>query len=68
VPLWLQTIFVLLILATAIAFVARQLFSALAGRRSKIGSCCAKGCDAASASPPTPRSAFIPSELLIRRK
>jgi hypothetical protein len=67
-PIWLQTIFVLLILATAIAFVVRQLYSAMLGRRSKIGSCCAKGCDATSPPPPTPRTAFIPSELLIRRK
>jgi hypothetical protein len=66
-PLWLQTIFVLLILATAITFVARQFYSALAGRRSKIGSCCAKGCEPAS-STPTTKTAFIPSELLIRRK
>jgi hypothetical protein len=67
-PLWLQTIFVLLILATAIAFVARQFCSALAGRRSKIGSCCAKGCGDATSPTPKPQTAFIPSELLIRRK
>ena len=67
-PFFLQTIFVLLILATAIAFVARQFYSAMRGRRSKIGSCCAKGCDAGASTPPTPRTAFIPSELLIRRK
>jgi hypothetical protein len=66
-PHWLQTIFVLLILATAIAFVVRQVYSAILGRRSKIGSCCAKGCEPAS-STPTPKTAFIPSELLIRRK
>jgi hypothetical protein len=65
-PQWLQTIFVLLILATALAFVLRQTFSTLAGRRSKLGSCCAKGCPPPQAT--TTKTAFIPSELLMRRK
>jgi hypothetical protein len=65
--MWIQTIAVIAIVAASLGYLLVQVSSALAGRRSKIGSCCAKGCEpAASAS--KPRTAFIPSELLIRRK
>jgi len=66
--MWIQTVLVIAIIAASAVYLLGQLGRALAGRRSKIGSCCAKGCDAASPSPSTPRTAFIPSELLIRRK
>jgi hypothetical protein len=66
--MWIQTFLVIAIVAASAVYLFGQLRRVLAGRRSKIGSCCAKGCDAASASEPTPRTAFIPSELLMRRK
>jgi len=65
--MWIQTLLVTAIVAASAIYLLRQLGSALAGRRSKLGSCCAKGCEPAS-SAPTPQTAFIPSELLIRRK
>jgi hypothetical protein len=63
----IQTIAVIAVVAASLIYLLVQLSSALAGRRSKLGSCCAKGCEPAAPSP-TPRTAFIPSELLIRRK
>jgi len=65
--MWLQTLLVIAIVSASAVYLFAQMSGALAGKRSKIGSCCAKGCDAASA-PATPKTAFIPSELLIRRK
>jgi hypothetical protein len=65
--MWIQTLFVIAIVAASAVYLFAQVSAALAGKRTKLGSCCAKGCDAASA-PATPRTAFIPSELLIRRK
>lgn len=64
---FLQTFLAIAIVAASAVYLFAQVGRAIAGKRSKLGSCCAKGCDAA-ASPPTPRTAFIPSELLIRRK
>jgi hypothetical protein len=63
----IQNLLVIAIVAGSAIYVFRQVGSALVGRRSKIGSCCAKGCEPATSSPAT-RTAFIPSELLIRRK
>jgi len=66
-PLWLQNLTVILIALIAIAVVSRQLYAAVLGRRSKLGSCCSQGC--ASQSPAKkPPTAFIPSDLLTRRK
>jgi hypothetical protein len=63
----LQTLLAIAIVTASAVYLFAQAGRALAGKRSKIGSCCAMGCDAAS-TPPTARTAFIPSELLIRRK
>ena len=63
----IQTSAVIAIVAASAAYLLVHLSRALAGRRSKLGSCCAKGCEPA-ASAPAPRTAFIPSEMLIRRK
>jgi len=74
-PLIVQNLLVVLLVAACVAWVGRQAFQSLRGRRSKLGSCCAKGC-AATAPPakPTetpslaPRIQFIPLEQLSRRK
>ena len=53
----------------AITVIARQLYAALLGRRSKLGSCCSKGCASQTPSDKAaPKTAFIPSERLIGRK
>ena len=49
-----------------------QGIATLRGRKSALGKCCAKGCDAASAKPQavgkTQRVHFMPVEMLTRRK
>jgi hypothetical protein len=67
----LQNIIALTLVAGCLLFVIRQAFAALSGKRSKIGSCCAKGCQTPATTPTSPKSeriAFIPVELLIKRK
>jgi hypothetical protein len=77
-PLWLQNLLVLLLVAACLAWVGRQAWQSLRGRRSRLGSCCAKGCAAPEPSPQdsatdkavpaTPqRVQFIPVEMLSRR-
>jgi hypothetical protein len=75
-PLIIQNLLVLLLVAACVAWVGRQAFQSLRGRRSKLGSCCAKGCTTTAPeakpteqqSPAAPRIAFIPLEQLARRK
>ena len=64
--LWIQNLIVLLAVAGCLAFVGRQAFQTLRGRKSKIGSCCAKGCSASAppAGKPTERVHFLPVEML----
>jgi hypothetical protein len=75
-PLILQNLLVLLLVVACLAWVGRQAFQSLRGRRSKLGSCCAKGC--ATTAPPAkpterqspagPSIQFIPLEQLAHRK
>lgn len=66
--LWLQNLIVLFAVAGCLGFVGRQAFQSLRGRKSKIGSCCAKGCSASA--PPAGKLAerivFLPVEMLGR--
>ena len=66
-----QNIIALTLVAGCLLFVLRQAFAALSGKRSKLGSCCAKGCQtpAVNSTAPKPeRIAFLPVELLTKRK
>ena len=76
-PLVLQHVLVLLIVAACVAVVAGQGVRTLRGKKSKLGACCAKGCDVAGAGTPgTPgnenvkpaaastRVVFMPVEML----
>jgi hypothetical protein len=68
-PHWAQHILVLLFVAGALFVLARQAVATLRGRGGKLGSCCAKGCDAQS--PPTregERIVFLPVESLTRSR
>ena len=62
-PMWLQHLLVLLIVAGCVGVVAWQGVRALIGRRSKLGSCCAKGCETTE-QPKKERVVFLPSEML----
>ena len=68
-PIALQHLLVLLIVAACFAVVAVQGARTLRGKKSKLGACCAKGCDAADpaksqTAAPTQRVVFFPSEML----
>jgi hypothetical protein len=74
----LQYIIVFAAVLACVAFVGWQAYQSLAGHKSKIGSCCSKGCghDSPSpqkaggqgAAPSGQRIAFLPVEMLERRK
>ena len=74
-PLWLQHLLVLLLVAGCVTWVAWQGIQSLRGRASRIGSCCAKGCSPAeparSDKPAAPASGekivFLPVESLTAR-
>ena len=67
--LTVQHLLVLLLVAGAAFVLLRQGVAAFRGRGNKLGSCCAKGCDAQLKSQqPTERIAFLPVESLTRSR
>ena len=70
--LWLQHVLVLVLVATCVGVVGRQLigtFRVTRGGR-KLGSCCEKGCEPAPSQvgrAQTERIVFIPSSTLSRK-
>ncbi|MDP9173127.1 MAG: hypothetical protein M3O30_04575 [Planctomycetota bacterium] len=69
-PNWLQNLVVVIAFALALAFLIREGWRTLAGKRSRLGSCCAKGCGAQETPKPASgeRIVFLPVEMLKRRK
>ncbi len=71
-PLWLQHLLVLVLVAACLAVVGRQLVGTFRMTRgAKLGSCCAKGCEAQQSTPTTrkaERIVFIPSSTLTRQR
>lgn len=65
-----QNIVVLVVVLGCLAVVAVQGFSALRGKRSKLGSCCSRGCQppAAQGKGKTERIVFLPVEMLGKKK
>ncbi len=67
-PLWLQNILVFLIVGLCLGAVVYQAAQSLRGRKSRLGSCCAKGCTPLPTSAkPTQKVQFIPVEMLSRK-
>ena len=66
-PLWTQHLLVLLLVAACIGMVGWQLVRGLAGRRSRLGQCCAKGCEP-KPQPGAKRVVFMPVEMLHKRR
>ena len=62
--LWVQHLLVLLLVAACVVFVAMQLVRTFRLKKSKLGACCAKGCDAGEAKPQEQRVVFLPSDML----
>jgi hypothetical protein len=69
-PIPLQHLLVVLIVGISAAFVVRQGFLTLRGRKSKLGSCgsCGSCGSAAPVTKTATRTQFIPLEMLGRRK
>jgi hypothetical protein len=74
-PLYLQNLLVLLAVAACGLFLARQGWRTLAGKKSKLGSCCSKGCGANESAKSNSTQAntgqrivFLPAEMLGRKK
>lgn len=73
--IWLQNLLVLALVLACAMFVVWQGVQSLRGKKSRVGSCCAKGCGSQSTQPDSPaakpkaeRIVFMPAEMLSRRK
>ncbi len=67
-PEWVQHLLVLTLAGLCLAWVGWQGVLALAGRRSKVGSCCSKGCAPREPSAGAAKVQFLPVDVLRRRK
>ena len=70
---WVQHLLVFAIVTACVAVVALQAVSSLRGKKSKLGSCCSKGCQPPDSQQPpanakTERIHFLPVEMLSRKK
>ena len=66
-PLWSQHLLVLLAVLASAGFIARQAFTALAGRKSRLGGCgTCQGC-APAPKPMESRLQIFPVELLKKK-
>jgi hypothetical protein len=68
--LFSQHLLVFLIVLACAAVVGWQIVQTFAGRKSKLGSCCSKGCEpsAPKSQSNQPRPQFLPLESLTRRR
>jgi hypothetical protein len=66
----LQHILALSLVALCVGYVGWQAFQAFRGKRSRVGSCCAKGCTppAATEQSATPKVVYFPVEMLSRKR
>lgn len=70
--LLLQHILALSIVALCVGYAGWQGVRAIRGKRSRVGSCCATGCEKAGpstdAAPAGPRIVYLPVSMLSRRR
>ncbi|HEX8521719.1 MAG TPA: hypothetical protein VF669_05630 [Tepidisphaeraceae bacterium] len=69
--MFIQHLLVLALVLACGTFVAWQTMNSLRGKKSRVGSCCAKGCSSqalTSTKQPAERIVFMPVEMLARRK
>ncbi len=67
--MWMQHLLVLVAVGICLAVVARGALRTLRGHKSKLGSCCAKGCsETAKAQATAERVVFFPSDMLVRKR
>lgn len=63
-PIWLQHLLVLTLVAGCGLFVLRQAYLTLRKGTGKLGACCSKGCGAQQNLEKSPQAVFIPIESL----
>jgi hypothetical protein len=67
--IWLQHLVVLCLVGTCLAYTTYQGVRSLRGKKSRLGSCCAKGCAATKpAAATTEKIHFLPVEMLRRKR
>lgn len=67
--MWLQNLVVLTAVAVCSSYAVWQGIKAVRGKRSRLGSCCDKGCgNAQPQATPTAKIHFLPSDMLTRKK
>jgi hypothetical protein len=62
-----QNMIALALVAVCLGWAVWQGYKSLNGKRSKLGSCCQKGCSAGEARPIVEKVHFLPSDMLKRR-
>lgn len=68
-PLWLQNLVVLAIVTACLAYAIYQGVRSLYGKKSRLGSCCAKGCASTqSATSSAQKIHFLPADMLRKRR
>ncbi len=67
-PLLVQNILVLSLVAVCVGLVIWQASRSLVGKRSKLGSCCAKGCEPPKPDEKNAKVQFMPVEMLTLKK
>jgi hypothetical protein len=68
-PLLVQHLVVLTLVAACLGYVGWQAARTLYGKKSRLGSCCAKGCATTKSTVPAPnRIVFLPVEMLRRKR
>lgn len=68
-PIWMQHSLVIALVVACVGYVVWQAARSLYGKKSRLGSCCAKGCAAAKpAAATTEQIHFLPVEMLRRKR
>lgn len=68
-PLWLQHLVVLSLVAGCLAYAVYQAVRSIYGKRSRLGSCCAKGCASTQpANNQVQKIHFLPADMLRKRR
>ena len=67
-PLWLQHLLVLALVGGCLTWVGYQGLRTLWGKKSRVGSCCSKGCASQTPSASTEKIIFLPAEMLRKRR
>ena len=70
--MWIQNLIIFFLVAVCVGYVGWQGVKAFLGRKSKLGSCCAKGCAAVAdeqmSKKPSSSVQFMPVEMLTRNR